>query len=374
MVNFIYTINSEAEEPIMLINKHIGFDADLGMGISGSQFQSELFALDSMGKNRIKVYMNTPGGSVIEGMSIYSAILNTKTSVDTYCMGICASIGMPIFQAGKKRYMSDFGALMVHNPFYSSNPADKDQITDVMRDSISKMISQRTGISDWETKVAMDVETWYTPQPMADGSYPVSPFWDEVIPSNSKNKPRLNKTDVMATFKDFSKYVNSLITNKSTMNLTEVCNSLGINENSNEKTIVKAINEALNKKDIEIQKITEAHNSLLKDLDSTKAQLKDALDIADTYKAQAEAKEKEALASKISNVLDKYKHVVNDTNREFWTKSLTENFDGAESALKQIPIVQNGVNIQVDTVTAGALTPEKRLEEMRAKLRRGEKI
>ena len=46
-MNLIYTIDASVEEPIMLLNKHVGYDATDGMGIDGSIFQSELLYLET---------------------------------------------------------------------------------------------------------------------------------------------------------------------------------------------------------------------------------------------------------------------------------------------------------------------------------------
>jgi ATP-dependent protease ClpP protease subunit len=54
----------------------------------GDLFQAELLALDQMEKKRIQVWINSPGGSVMDGYNMYNAMLKTKTKVDTYCVGI----------------------------------------------------------------------------------------------------------------------------------------------------------------------------------------------------------------------------------------------------------------------------------------------
>ena len=92
-MNFIYTINPESNTPIMLINKEIGgYD-----GIIGSQFQSELTALDLMEKESIEIHINSTGGSIIDGYSIYSAIINAKTPINTVNVGLCASTASWLF-------------------------------------------------------------------------------------------------------------------------------------------------------------------------------------------------------------------------------------------------------------------------------------
>src|SRR4051794_5419098 len=95
---WLYTVDPAADEPIMLIDKHIGFDEVEGSGIMGDIFQKELLALDGMGKSRIQVWINSPGGLVSDGYNIYNAILKSQTKVDTYCTGMAASIAGVIFQ------------------------------------------------------------------------------------------------------------------------------------------------------------------------------------------------------------------------------------------------------------------------------------
>ena len=61
-----YCIDPSADEPILLINKHIGSDEKDGIGIDGATFQQELLFLDSLGKKRIQVWINSMGGTVMD--------------------------------------------------------------------------------------------------------------------------------------------------------------------------------------------------------------------------------------------------------------------------------------------------------------------
>ena len=110
----IYCIDENIDEPIMLINTHIGFDEENGQGIDGAQFQRELLYLDGLGKKRIQVWINSIGGVVMDGYNIASAILKTKTPVDTYNVGMSASIAGVIFMCGRNRIMLDYAQFMMH--------------------------------------------------------------------------------------------------------------------------------------------------------------------------------------------------------------------------------------------------------------------
>jgi ATP-dependent Clp protease protease subunit len=53
-------------------------------------------------KKEIKLYINTPGGSVSAGMAIYDTMQYVKPDVATICVGIAASMGAVLLAAGKK--------------------------------------------------------------------------------------------------------------------------------------------------------------------------------------------------------------------------------------------------------------------------------
>ncbi len=150
MVNeFIYTVNPYSKNPIMLVNQEIG-----DFGIMGSQFQAEILTLAEMDIENV----NSVGGSVIEGMSIYNSIIECKVPVITINAGVAASIASVIFLAGNKRIMFDYSVLMVHNPFNSDGSEDKS--LDTIRESIIRMITERSNISAKKMGELMDDTTW----------------------------------------------------------------------------------------------------------------------------------------------------------------------------------------------------------------------
>jgi len=69
-------------------------------------------------KKEIHLYVNSPGGSVTDGMAIYDTINFVKCDVVTYCVGLAASMATVLVSAGTKgkRYALPNSRLMLHQP------------------------------------------------------------------------------------------------------------------------------------------------------------------------------------------------------------------------------------------------------------------
>ncbi len=79
---------------------------------------AQLLYLDSINNNDISVYINSPGGSVTDGMSIYDTMNFIKSDVSTIGLGMCASMGAFLLSSGKKgkRYILPNCEVMIHQP------------------------------------------------------------------------------------------------------------------------------------------------------------------------------------------------------------------------------------------------------------------
>eukprot|EP00873_Tetraselmis_striata_P039328 jgi/Tetstr1/459592/TSEL_004956.t1 len=80
---------------------------------------SQLLLLDSLdSKKDIKLFINSPGGSVTAGMGIYDAMMLCRCDVQTVCFGLAASMGAFLLGAGTKgkRYSMPNARIMIHQP------------------------------------------------------------------------------------------------------------------------------------------------------------------------------------------------------------------------------------------------------------------
>lgn len=287
MVTFLYTVDETSDEPIMLIDRHVGYDAEDGYGIMGDMFQRELLALDGMNKKRIQIWINSPGGVVADGYSIYNAMLKTKTKVDTYNIGIAASISAVIFQGGRTRYMADYSKLMYHNPY----GGDDAKGLDAVRDSLITMISSRTGKTDDEVKKIMNKTTWIG----ADEAKETG-FCDVVEDSAEKNKKRVIESpeEAKAFWSYSNKILNSILNIEKKADMKKIANKLNLNPEATEDSMVAEIDTISNKLKKAESDVVNKETDLKKkqeELDALNKKVTDLTNEMDSMKAKAKTDE-----------------------------------------------------------------------------------
>ena len=353
----MYCVDYNSDEPIMLINRHIGFDNEDGMGIDGSLFQEELLRLDTMGKKRLQVWINSPGGVVLDGYNIFNAILKSKTPVDTYNVGIAASIAGVIFMAGRKRIMADYSCLMVHPP---QGGNDKKQM-DAISDSLVKMLTAKSNISEPDVKYLMDRTTWLnSSECFAKG------FCTDIEVTSDANKKRMpaaETTNVMEMWRVANSITNFKNLNDKNMSTTKITMRLKLNDSAPENDIVAAIDAIENRaytaetKVIEVtNKINEVENlskaekeALKKKLDEAEAKmatdktaydkLKGEYDAMVTDKLTAEKATNELKAKTMVEGYAKQGRIKNEAAVILkWTNRAVDNFEETEELLKEIPL------------------------------------
>ncbi len=131
---------------------------------SASLVVAQLLYLEGQDASKdINLYINSPGGSVTDGLAIYDTMQYIKCDVSTICMGLAASMGAFLLAAGTKgkRYALPNSDIMIHQP----SGGAKGQATDInihaqhilkTKEKLNKILSERTGQS-YET-VAADSE------------------------------------------------------------------------------------------------------------------------------------------------------------------------------------------------------------------------
>jgi ATP-dependent Clp protease protease subunit len=77
-----------------------------------------LLYLDSLSNDEIQLVINSPGGYVTSGFSIYDTIVQIKSPVSTVCSGLAASMGSILLSVGAKgrRFIQPHARVMIHQP------------------------------------------------------------------------------------------------------------------------------------------------------------------------------------------------------------------------------------------------------------------
>ncbi|MCG7408814.1 ATP-dependent Clp endopeptidase proteolytic subunit ClpP [Paenibacillus sp. ACRRX] len=100
----------------------------------------------------IHLYINSPGGSITAGMAIFDTMQHIKPDVSTICVGMAASMGAFLLNAGAKgkRFALPNSEVMIHQPLGGA----EGQASDIeirarrilkMRDKLNLILSERTG-------------------------------------------------------------------------------------------------------------------------------------------------------------------------------------------------------------------------------------
>ena len=85
-------------------------------GVANSIIAQLLFLQMEDGKKDISIYINSPGGSVTAGLAIFDTMQFLTCDVNTYCIGMAASMGAVLLAAGTKgkRYALPNSDIMIH--------------------------------------------------------------------------------------------------------------------------------------------------------------------------------------------------------------------------------------------------------------------
>jgi len=118
----------------------------------------------------IFLYVNSPGGSVSAGLSIYDTMNFIKPDVSTLCMGMAASMGSFLLMAGAKgkRFALPNSRVMIHQP----SGGAQGQATDIeiaareiikTREQLNRIYADRTGQPVERIAVDMERDRWMNP-------------------------------------------------------------------------------------------------------------------------------------------------------------------------------------------------------------------
>jgi len=102
-----------------LLNERVIFLTGEVNEVSASLVIAQMLHLESADPSKdINFYINSPGGSIVDGLAIYDTMQFIKSDVSTICVGQCASMGAVLLAAGEpgKRYALPHSRVLIHQP------------------------------------------------------------------------------------------------------------------------------------------------------------------------------------------------------------------------------------------------------------------
>ncbi|CAI8613435.1 unnamed protein product [Vicia faba] len=154
----------ELDTTNMLLRQRIVFLGSQVDDMTADFVISQLLFLDADDpKKEIKLFINSPGGSITAGMGIYDAMKLCKADVSTVCLGLAASMGAFLLAAGTKgkRYCMPNSRVMIHQPLGTVGGAAIEMYIRVRemayhKVKINKILSRITGKA--ESQIELDTE------------------------------------------------------------------------------------------------------------------------------------------------------------------------------------------------------------------------
>ena len=123
----------------------------------------------------IYLYINSPGGSVYSGLAIYDTMQFLTCPVNTYCMGIAASMGSFLLAAGTKgkRYALPNSRIMLHQPSGGTQGTAADieiQAKEILylRERLNRIYAENTGQTEERVNEDLDRDRFMSPDEAAE--------------------------------------------------------------------------------------------------------------------------------------------------------------------------------------------------------------
>lgn len=351
--------------------------------------------------SKIRVHINSVGGSVVDGMSVFSKIMDCPIPTETINDALAASMGSIIWAAGNELYMKDYALLMIHNPFCDVE-GDKqyNQTTEAFKQQLKTIYMKRFGLSDEEVENIMNgkegedgtfltaaqaVEKGFikedhiieTPKAVKDkiqaalkdskDILQIKAVFGLVAPTmpsatiNEQNINSISSTMDKEQITVFAALVGLTGEKATTENVTAKINELKAKA-AEAETNKKALDEAkaeLTKTQAELTGAQTSVKNLTEDLNATKTALKGYQD------AEAKAKE-EKVKALIDKAINECK--INKDEREAYTKMAQNDFELAENVLAKIPARDNLGNI-ISEANKGEAKDHMQTEEQKVQAR-----
>ena len=159
-------------------------------GVANSVIAQLLFLQMEDGKKDINLYINSPGGSVTAGLAIYDTMQFLTCNVNTYCIGMAASMGAVLLAAGAKgkRYALPNSDIMIHQVSGGAQgtASDVERTVEFMyklKKRLIRILAYHTGKDENTVQVDSDRDYYMTAEEAKEYG-----LVDEVVRSSKQKK------------------------------------------------------------------------------------------------------------------------------------------------------------------------------------------
>ncbi len=139
----------------LLKDRIIFLSEDVNQATASLVVAQMLFLESEDPDKEIHFYINSPGGSITDGMAIYDTMNYIKCPVSTICVGMAASMGAFLLSAGEKgkRFATPNAEIMIHQPLIGGGGITG-QTTEIKihaehmvrtREKLNRILSEKTG-------------------------------------------------------------------------------------------------------------------------------------------------------------------------------------------------------------------------------------
>ena len=188
----------------------------------------------------ITLHINSEGGSVLHGLSIFNAILTSPAQTIAHIEGVAASMAGIIPLAADKVIMNDFARIMLHNPFIPNQKAKATEKEQRGLDNFSGILTQtmaRRGFDQTAAAKILEAETWFTAEQAKEAG-----LVDEIINTGKRREIETALAQIAATAEITSETYEKIInTKKQDMKL--IASMYGLEAVATEAEIVSKIQE-----------------------------------------------------------------------------------------------------------------------------------
>ena len=166
--------DSPADLNQRLLRERIVFLGSVVDQVAANTLCAQLLLLEAEDPERdISLYINSPGGSVTDGLAIYDTMQYVSCDVRTICVGMAASMGQFLLCAGApgKRYALPHSRILMHQPLIggtfqgqASDIAIQAEQIGFMKRMLAERIAFHTGQDLSKIEADSDRDRWFTAQ------------------------------------------------------------------------------------------------------------------------------------------------------------------------------------------------------------------